>query len=128
MHIARLSQSGLVLIVGVIAGSLAACGTDCLPVARPMVEPASVTLSVGQSFRPVARLPLCSDKDHIGTWNWTTTDTTVLRVDSRTGLSFGLRPGLASLNGVEQVYREQVSISVTVRPQNSDRAGRAGVD
>lgn len=69
------------------------------------VRPSERTLAVGESFTPEARATTCSGRETVDIdWEWSASDTTVVRVDARTGRTVGLRPGEAVVIATESPH------------------------
>src|ERR1035437_905276 len=70
----------------------------CTAELPPVLTPQTQTLAVGESFTPSVTLLTCGG--HItrtDTYHWTASDSTIVRVDSLSGTTTGLRPGQAGV-------------------------------
>jgi len=105
-----------------IALATTACG--CNPSIGLSVDPRTTTLRVGQSFTPIASdVSSCRDRSRSETWSWTTSDTTLVRVEPATGRTTGLATGIATLKGLTTLNGISteplvgvVTVTVTVVP------------
>lgn len=79
--------------------------------------PTSTTLTVGASFTPTIELWTCAGQVQLhDTFRWGAGDSTVIRVDSISGQTTGLRAGQTAVFPRGAVYRSLPGIPVTVIP------------
>ena len=88
----------------------------CNAVLRYSVDPKFKTLRVGEAFVPNAMVSGCEGEKLSESWSWTTTDSTVLRVEVTTGRTTGVTPGAARLRGDGTPYPAGVEVTITVVP------------
>jgi len=71
---------------------------NCTAELVPIVTPQAQTLAVGQSFTPSVKLLTCGGHvTETDTYHWSASDSTIVRVDSLSGTTTGLRPGQANV-------------------------------
>jgi hypothetical protein len=78
-------------------------GVDCTAELVPIFTPPAQTLAVGESFTPSLKASTCGGYVIItDTFHWSAGDSTIVRVDSLSGVTTGIRPGQTYLraNGV----------------------------
>lgn len=98
----------------VLTDSLLVVGTCTLEL-RMSVSPLTKTLYVGESFAPVASLTTCGGLVSVNeTFVWSALDPAVIRVDSLTGQSLGLRGGSTSIRAMAKGYGIARDLPVTV--------------
>jgi hypothetical protein len=79
--------------------------------------PPADTIAVGASFTPTVTLKGCGGQlTYSDTITWTASDTTIIRVDSATGLTTGLKPGSATAFSHGAKYGSLGGVGVTVTP------------
>jgi hypothetical protein len=116
-HVHRLRTTFAAAIAAIAAVALAACGTDgMLPPATPIdLAVSTSTLTVGDSAQAVATI----NRAHVSGVRWTSSDTTVVRIDS-TGRFGAVSPGWAILTASSPSGRQQGQVAITVRPRPTD--------
>ncbi len=103
------------MLCGALAVGMVGCEFGCDAVLRFSVDPTGKTLRVGEAFAPNATVSYCG-KRLSESWSWTTTDSTVVRVESGTGRTTGVTPGTAKLRGTGTQHPVSVEVAVTVVP------------
>jgi hypothetical protein len=99
---------------GLVADSLeifVACTTELQIVARPAAD----TLAVGESFTPSISLWTCLGQIQVqDTFRWSALDTALIKVDSITGQTTGLKPGSTGVlvRGLKNGPLAEVSVFV----------------
>ena len=90
---------------------------SCTTELRISLNPASISLSVGERFVPSMTLSTCGGQVPLSsTITWTVNDTSVLSVNPASGEATALKSGSAYLQGHSESYHGVVgSIGVTVR-------------
>jgi len=75
----------------------AAIGSDCLQL--PIVSPASATVHVGDTLRVSVSTRICPGQPSptLAPYAWTSSDSSVARVDAASGLLLGLRSGAVTI-------------------------------
>jgi uncharacterized protein YjdB len=90
--------------------------TVCTAEIGIVVEPASVTLDVGQGFTPSMRLTTCGGRLPVAaTFSFSVSDGAILSVNPVTGEVLALRSGTAQVIGRASVSGLTGSVAVTVR-------------
>jgi hypothetical protein len=89
---------------------------DCTMELVPVYTPPAQTLAVGESFTPSLRATGCDGHlSYVDIYRWRASDTTIIRVDSLSGMTTGLRPGLALLLATGTRFGPLGWMNVTVR-------------
>ncbi len=104
------------MLCGALAVGMVGCEFGCDAVLRFSVDPNVKTLRVGEAFAPNATVRGGCGKILSEAWSWTTTDSTVVRVESGTGRTTGVTPGSAKLRGTGTQHSVSVEVAVTVVP------------
>ncbi len=104
------------MLCGALAFGVAGCDFGCDAVLRFSVDPTGKTLRVGEAFTPRATVRGGCGKIISEAWSWTTTDSTVVRVESGTGRTTGVTPGIAKLRRTGIQHSVSVEVAVTVVP------------
>jgi hypothetical protein len=79
--------------------------------------PPADTIAVGASFTPTVILKGCGGQlTYSDTITWTASDTTIIRVDSASGRTTGLKPGSATAFSHGAKYGSLGGVGVTVTP------------
>lgn len=82
----------------------------------PVYTPSTKTLVVGESFTPSLVLFGCGGHlTYSDAFQWSAIDSTIIRVDSLSGTTTGLRPGLALVLATGTRFGPLGWMSVTVR-------------
>ena len=113
------------IVLGIVV--VIASGCDLLEEPKPCagtgpfvtIDPAAVTIKVGETFQARARINVsCEDDPEPATWKWSSTDTTVVRV-TPLGLASGAGVGNARLTAEAVNYGEGIRglVLVTVTSQ-----------
>jgi hypothetical protein len=90
--VASLDTAGQTLIDSLAVS--VACTLELTPVVTPQTQ----TLAIGQSFTPSVKLLTCGGRiTRTDTYHWTASDSTIIRVDSLSGTTTGVRPGQAGV-------------------------------
>ena len=106
----------LLPVAAVVLSLLTACGCDADLQAR--VVPAVRTLRVGESFTPSTRFLGCGGTEPLAdAITWSAQDSTIVRVDPRSGRTLALRPGQTRVIPTGRRYGSLVSVEVTVQAQ-----------
>ena len=107
------------IVVLVLASASAGCSSpseacgDALGITR---RPADTTLTVGQQFSPQILLSRCRGTVPVfDSFVWSAQDTTIVRVDPRTGLTTAIAPGHTQLSVKGATYGPILGPTVTVR-------------
>jgi hypothetical protein len=88
------------------------CTMELIPVYTPPAQ----TLAVGESFTPSLRATGCGGHlSYTDIYRWRASDSTIIRVDSLSGVTTGLRPGLALLLATGARFGPLGYMSVTVK-------------
>jgi hypothetical protein len=96
-------------------GLLGACNTGCDADLGIRLTPVEQTLVVGQSFTPSIALRGCGGTAPLSdVITWTAQDTTIVRIDSRSGQTTALRPGETDLLATGRTYGAVGEVAVTV--------------
>jgi hypothetical protein len=89
------------------------CTAELVPVFTPQTQ----TLAVGASFTPSAKVMGCGGQlTYSDTFTWSASDTTIIRVDSLSGTTTGLRAGSARVLAHGARFGDIGGVSVTVAP------------
>ena len=101
------------LLILPLLALLTGCGCDAD--LRGSWSPHSKELRVGQSFTPSVEFLGCGGTEPLSVVvTWTSEDSTVAAIDSRTGTTTGRSVGSTSIRGVSGKYGAIISIPVTV--------------
>lgn len=101
------------LLVLPLLALLTGCGCDAD--LRANWSPHSKELRVGQSFTPAVEYWGCGGTEPLSdAVTWSSADSTVAAIDSRTGATIGRSAGSTSIGGVSATYGVTISIPVTV--------------
>jgi hypothetical protein len=88
---------------------------DCTMELVPVYTPSTKTLVVGESFTPSLVLLGCGGHlTYSDTFQWSASDSTILRVDATTGTTTGLRSGAARLFAHGTRFGSVGSMGITV--------------
>lgn len=103
-----------------VALLMAAGGCDAFTVCTDeltfRVNPTTVTISVGESFTPHVFAETCGGRRNVSVdVRWSTTDSAVARIDAQTGRTTGRRPGLTTIEAVDQSRFGAGSLTINVR-------------
>lgn len=116
-----LSLSARLLAVALLATSVSACGIlgpgqECHTGIFYDVTPEEATLTVGESFQPVATVDSCPEGQRQLHLQWRAEDSSIVDVDPESGETTGLNPGSTIVSGWEEQRRPILDIDVTVVP------------
>jgi hypothetical protein len=102
-------------MTGLIADSLTIT-VVCTSELNVTIKPIADTLAVGESFTPTASLSTCGNRVEVtDTFRWTAGDTALIRVDSITGRTTGLKPGPTAVFVRGAIHGELGGVFVLVR-------------
>lgn len=103
-----------VLILAVSACDILGLGQECHHGISYEVTPEEVTLTIGESFEPIATMESCPEGRRQLQLHWSAEDPSVVTVDPESGVTTGVDPGSTRLVGSEQQGEPILEVAVTV--------------
>jgi hypothetical protein len=117
-----MARTKLVIRAGLaLFGALAACSaivptSDCADDLRLLPVPGDTTVAVGQQFTARLQLSTCGGRRQISdALEWSTLDSSVVKVDRKTGVVTGVTAGRTRLMATSATYGSLPAGYVTVR-------------